>query len=134
MNRAKFCGSIVALAGLVLLSSQAESANYTADSLAVVRQAVTTGAAILVDVREKDEWDRGHLRDARLLPLSLLQAGVDRDQLARYLPKGKVIYCHCEAGSRTRPAADLLARYGYTVRALRPGYRDLLSAGFAPAP
>ncbi len=72
MNRVMFCGHVVALVGLALLSSQARGADYTADSLAAVRQAVTTGTAILVDVREKDEWDCGHLRDARLLPLSVL--------------------------------------------------------------
>jgi phage shock protein E len=132
MVRVRLLGITVALVGFVF-GGKAAAAEYTSDPLPSVRQAVAGGAAILVDVREKDEWDRGHLRDARLLPLSLLQARVDPDQLARYLPRGTVVYCHCEAGRRTRPAADLLGRYGYDVRPLRQGYRDLLSAGFVPA-
>ena len=67
-------------------------------------------------------------RDGGMRP----RIGIYREA-ARYLPRDKVVYCHCEAGGRTRPAADLLARHGYDVRALRPGYRDLLSAGFPPA-
>ena len=82
--------------GCVTLASQA--AEHTKDSLDIVKKAVTGNKAVLLDVREKTEWDRGHLRDAKFLALSELRRGVKADELVRVLPKDKVIYCHCASG------------------------------------
>ena len=49
------------------------------------------------------------------------------------LPKDKPIYCHCAAGVRVLPAADILQKHGYDARPLKPGYKDLLRAGFPKA-
>jgi rhodanese-related sulfurtransferase len=46
------------------------------------------------------------------------------------LPKEKVIYCHCRSGGRCLTAAEILKKLGYDVRPLKPGYRDLVEAGF----
>ena len=99
-----------------------------------MKKAVADDKAVLLDVREKAEWDTGHLKDARLLPLSELEGGIKPDDLARKLPRGKVVYCHCAAGGRSLDAADLLKKLGYDVRPLKPGYKDLLKAGFEAAP
>lgn len=109
------------------------AAEHTKDSLDIVKKAVAGNKAVLLDVREKAEWDDGHLRDARFLALSDLRRGVKADELARVLPKDKVIYCHCASGRRCLQAADILKKNGYDVRPLKPGYRDLLKSGFAPA-
>ena len=71
---------------------------------------------------------------ARLLPLSALQDGVKADDLARSVPKGKVVYCHCAAGRKSLEAADILKNFGYDVRPLKPGYNDLIKAGFESDP
>ena len=71
---------------------------------------------------------------ARLLPLSALQDGVKADDVAQAVPKGKVVYCHCAAGRRALVAADILKKLGYDVRPLKPGYKDLLKAGFESDP
>ena len=55
------------------------------------------------------------------------------DQLAKSLAKDKVIYVHCQAGGRCKKAADILAKAGYDVRALKPGFPDLAKAGFPTA-
>jgi hypothetical protein len=34
------------------------------------------------------------------------------------------------AGRRSLEAADILKNFGYDVRPLKPGYRDLIKAGF----
>jgi rhodanese-related sulfurtransferase len=109
------------------------AAEHTKDSLDDVKQRVKDKKAILLDVREKKEWDDGHLRDAKLIPLSDLKKGVDADKLAKDLPKDKIIYCHCAGGVRCLPAADILKKSGYDVRPLKPGYKDLLNAGFPKA-
>lgn len=119
--------------GLVGIASPAMAGEHTNDSLDAVKKAITDGKAVLLDVREKSEWDDGHLKDAKLLPLSVLKAGVKADDVARVVAKGKIVYCHCGSGIRCLKAADQLRKIGYDVRPLKAGYSDLLDAGFSPA-
>jgi phage shock protein E len=107
---------------------------HTQDTLEVVAKAVQEKKAILIDVREKSEWDKGHLKNARLIPLSALQKELSAEEVRQLVPENTVIYCHCASGYRCLEAAPLLRKYGYQVKALAPGYKDLLKAGFAPAP
>ena len=108
----------------------AVAAEHTKDSLEAVQQAVADQKAVLVDVREPEEWNEGHLSGARSLPLSALEKGVKPDALANLLPKTKIIYVHCLSGGRCLTAADILAPLGYDVRPLKPGYQALVAAGF----
>jgi rhodanese-related sulfurtransferase len=125
------CARAVVLA-LVLGSAggMTLAAEHTKDSLEAVQQAVADQKAVLVDVREPDEWNEGHLSGARSLPMSVLEQGVKPDALAKRLPKTKVIYVHCLSGGRCLQAADILAPLGYDVRPLKPGYQALVAAGF----
>jgi len=123
---------IAILAALTSLSMLA-AAEHTKESLESVKQKVTEKQAVLVDVREQSEWDAGHLRDAQLLTLSRLRKGVPEEELAKLLPKDKPIYLHCKAGARCLLAGEILEKAGYEVRPLRPGYEDLLKAGFPKA-
>lgn len=109
------------------------AAEHTIDSLDTVKKAVADNKAVLLDVREKDEWNNGHLHGAKFLALSDLRRGVKPDELARVLPKNKVIYCHCASGKRCLQAADILKKNGYDVRPLKAGYKDLRKSGFAAA-
>jgi rhodanese-related sulfurtransferase len=124
------CARVVLL-GLVLgAASGTAIAEHTKDSLDVVKQAVAQEKAVLVDVREPDEWRQGHLAGAGLLPLSALERGLPPQELAKILPKDKVIYCYCLAGGRCEEAAAILRPLGYDVRAIKPGYPQLVKAGF----
>lgn len=131
--RGRLCGLFArVVVGCVALIALA--AEHTKDSLDTVKKTVADNKAVLLDVREKDEWDKGHIRDAKLLALSSLRRGVKAADLARVLPKDKVIYCHCASGRRCLQAADILKKSGYDVRPLKSGYADLLKAGFPAAP
>lgn len=121
------------LAAMSCSTAAGLSAEHTKDSLDTVKKAVADDKATLLDVREKAEWDRGHLRDAKFLALSALRRGVEADKLAQVLPKDKVIYCHCASGGRCLQAADILKKKGYDVRPLKAGYEELVKSGFAPA-
>jgi rhodanese-related sulfurtransferase len=123
--RAVMLALVLGSAGAVALAAE-----HTKDSLEAVQQAVADQKAVLVDVREPEEWNEGHLSGARSLPLSVLEKGVKPDALANVLPKTKIIYVHCLSGGRCLQAADILAPLGYDVRPLKPGYQALVAAGF----
>lgn len=116
-----------------LLPSGLFAAEPTNDALSTVKKNVSQEKALLVDVREKREWDQGHVSGAVFLPLSALRNGVDAKSLARRLPKDQIIYTHCAVGVRSCTAADILIKHGYDVRPLKPGFKDLISAGFPRA-
>jgi rhodanese-related sulfurtransferase len=129
----RLLSGLVFLAGLGCSAIPGLAAEHTKDSLDAVKKAVADDKAVLLDVREKAEWDDGHLRDAKFLALSALR-GAKADDLARTLPKDKVIYCHCASGRRCLQAADILKKNGYDVRPLKSGYADLRKSGFPDAP
>jgi rhodanese-related sulfurtransferase len=114
------------------------AADHTSDPPETVLKKVTQKQAVLIDVREKSEWDDGHLQDALLVPLGDLRIAAKKDpeqlkRLTQQLPKDKPIYAHCRSGGRCLIAADILTDLGYEVRPLQPGYEDLLKAGFKKA-
>ncbi len=127
MHRILFGAAVVAVA------ASAMAADHTKDKLDDVKKAVADDKAILIDVREADEWKDGHLKGAKHLALSDLKAGVPSDKLKTLLPAGKIVYLHCAAGGRCLKAADLLKAAGFETRPLKPGYEDLVKAGFEKA-
>ncbi|WP_326975148.1 FAD-dependent oxidoreductase [Caproicibacter sp. BJN0012] len=61
----------------------------------------------IVDVREKNEFDRGHLINAVNIPLSGL-----RDRLNE-IPKDRPVYLHCRSSQRSYNAVMALQNLGY---------------------
>ena len=119
---------LLAISGGEMLSA----AEHTKESLAEVKKTVDGKQGVLVDVREKSEWDQGHVEGAILLPLSALQNGA-ADEALNSLPKDKILYVHCVIGRRALTAGNVLERQGFTVRPLKPGYKELISSGFPRA-
>jgi phage shock protein E len=130
-NHLKLCFSVVAW-GLMAGVGPCLAADHTKDSLETVKKNLTDKRAVLVDVREPSEWDEGHIAGATSLPLSQLKKGMTAEQLQKKLPQDKIIYTYCLSGARCRSAADILAKYGYSIRPLKPGYEGLVQAGFQP--
>lgn len=111
------------------LAACAFAAEPTKDTPEDVKKALAANTAVLIDVREKKEWDTGRLREASLLELSRLTTGVPQEEMNKKMPKGKIVYVYCKSGGRSLAAADLLAKKGYDVRSLKEGYEELLKAG-----
>ena len=79
--------------------------------------------ALLVDVREPDEWTAGHAPGAMHIP---------RGQLgARYteIPRDGRVYLICRAGSRSSQAAHALAGAGWNVVNVSDGMTGWAAAG-----
>jgi len=103
---------------------------HTKDSLDTVKESVKAGKAVIVDVREQNEWEAGHLKGAIFAPQSKLNSEADAAALIKSLPKDKIIYTHCAAGRRALACGDILKKHGFDVRPLKPGYKELVAAGF----
>ncbi len=69
------------------------------------RKRLLAGSAILVDVRERDEYARRHVAGSILFPLSRW------DQARPETGPGKEVVFTCRSGMRTAGACDLLAAH-----------------------
>lgn len=132
MNAFRFRVAVLSLVG-GLLTTFALAAEHTKDSLDQVRKALADDKAVLIDVREVDEWKDGHLDAATNLPLSELPKALKSGDVAKKYPKTKIVYTHCAAGGRCLNAAEDLRKAGYDVRPLKQGYGELLKNGFPKA-
>jgi len=79
--------------------------------------------ALLVDVREDDEWAAGHAPAAAHLPMSRLFGG----RVA--LPSDRLIVCVCHVGARSAAVAAGLVAAGWDAVNLVGGMEAWLSAG-----
>jgi rhodanese-related sulfurtransferase len=73
-------------------------------------QAISEGrsSAMLIDVRESYEYKGGHISGAVNMPLSQLSSRM------KEIPADKQLLVYCQSGMRSRQAARMLARRGFT--------------------
>ncbi len=65
---------------------------------------------IILDVREQDEFDEGHIEDAILIPYTQINTKAEE-----ILPeKGQLILVYCRSGRRSKIASEALVGLGYT--------------------
>jgi rhodanese-related sulfurtransferase len=127
------CSVLVAISTLAPAKAddrKDEPREHTTDSLETVQGRLEEKKAVLVDVRELVEWNAGHVQGAKFLPWRDLQDKLTEEDVAKRLPKDMILYTYCAVGYRSLRAAKILKKYGYEVRALKPGYEDLVKAGF----
>lgn len=71
---------------------------------------MSSGDIIIVDVRNRDEFDAGHIEHAILLPVDEIASRV-----STVLPdKNQAILLYCRSGARSSRAALVLVEMGYT--------------------
>ena len=68
--------------------------------------AVTSGEALLIDVREPWEYEQKHIPGALLVPLPEIPERIDE------LPEDRDIYVHCRLGGRSSRAVEYLHEQG----------------------
>ncbi|MGX4669014.1 FAD-dependent oxidoreductase [Cerasibacillus sp. JNUCC 74] len=76
-------------------------------SVTKVRELVENNAFIM-DVREKHEYEKGHVKTAVNIPLSEFRKRLDE------IPKDQPVYVHCRSGQRSYNAVTALQHLGYT--------------------
>lgn len=65
---------------------------------------------ILLDVRTKEEYDSGHIKDAVLIPVDVLE----KEAVTSLKDKKAVIFVYCRSGNRSVTASNILVKLGYT--------------------
>lgn len=74
------------------------------------KEMMDTQDVIILDVREQEEYDSGHIPGAVLLPVGT----IDEDTAAGVIPeKDSTLLVYCRSGNRSRTAASALAKLGY---------------------
>ena len=65
---------------------------------------------IILDVRTQEEYDAGHIPGAVLIPNTEIEARAEKE-----LPdKDQLILVYCRSGNRSKQAAEILVKLGYT--------------------
>jgi sulfur-carrier protein adenylyltransferase/sulfurtransferase len=91
------------------------------------RELIEGGDPVVVDVREQDEWDEGHIAGAVHIPRGHLESRIER---AAPDPSHRVLL-YCSAGNRSAFAAKTLEEMGYEdVVSLAGGFTDWKRNGF----
>jgi sulfur-carrier protein adenylyltransferase/sulfurtransferase len=84
-------------------------------------------SAVAIDVRDRDEWDEGHLPDAVHVPRGNLESRIERAAP----DKDRTLIVYCASGNRSAFAAKTLEELGYEhVNSLAGGFTDWKRNGF----
>lgn len=87
--------------GAVFVNITAEEAKQIMD---------TEEGYVILDVREQDEYDAGHIPGAILIPYTQIE-----EKANEMLPdKEQLILVYCRNGRRSKIAAEALVKLGYT--------------------
>jgi sulfur-carrier protein adenylyltransferase/sulfurtransferase len=109
------------------LLSQVKGEIEEIDSPAAAELLESREAPLFVDVRERDEWDEGHIPGAVHVPRGFLESRVETAAPDR----SRAIVVYCASGSRSAFAAKTLEELGYEdVTSLAGGFVDWKRNGF----
>ena len=87
---------------------------------------LSRGDVTVVDVRNTDEWDAGHIDGAVHIPLGMIEERLGA------IADGRPVVLHCQGGGRSSVAASLLKARGVAaVHNLDGGYAAWVASGHA---
>ena len=92
-------------------SNSSSEDNYQQISQEEAKEMMDTQDVIILDVREQNEYDSGHIPGAVLLPVGT----IDEETAAEEIPeKDSTVLVYCRSGNRSKTASSALAELGYT--------------------
>jgi molybdopterin/thiamine biosynthesis adenylyltransferase/rhodanese-related sulfurtransferase len=109
VGKADLAGSIFTVATFRDLLSAAKSQITEVDT-AVAADTIAAGNAVVLDVREPDEFEQGALPEVIHIPRGHLEAQVE----TRIIDKSTPVVVYCAGGVRSAFAAKTLQELGYT--------------------
>ena len=95
----------------ILISEKGEKAMYEQITPEEAKKIMDSGEEhIILDTREQDEFDEGHIPGAILIPYTEIE-----NKAEEMLPdKDMQILVYCRSGRRSKIASESLAKLGYT--------------------
>ena len=95
----------------ILVTEKGEKAMYEQITAVDAKKIMDSGTEyIILDTREQDEFEEGHIPRAILIPYTEIE-----NKAEEMLPdKDKLILVYCRSGRRSKIAAESLSQLGYT--------------------
>ena len=95
----------------IIVSDKGEKAMYEQITPEEAKKIMDSGEEhIILDTREQDEFNEGHIAGAILIPYTEIE-----NKAEEMLPdKDKLILVYCRSGRRSKIAAESLSKLGYT--------------------
>ena len=95
----------------IIVAEKGEKALYEQITAEDAKKIMDSGEEhIILDTREQDEFDEGHIPGAILIPYTEIE-----NKAEEILPdKEEMILVYCRSGRRSKIAAESLAKLGYT--------------------
>ncbi len=79
----------------------------------------------IIDVREPNEWNLGHVPGAMHLPRGVLESAIEQR-----VPRDRRVVLYCASGNRSALAAESIAQMGYgNVASMSGGFRGWADSG-----
>ena len=92
-------------------STGGNGGSYQQISQEEAKEMMDTQEVIVLDVREQDEYDSGHIPGAVLLPVGT----ISEETASAVIPeKDDTVLVYCRSGNRSKTASEALAELGYT--------------------
>ncbi len=100
-----------ALMMLVAGCATGDGGSYQQISQEEAKEMMDTQEVIVLDVREQEEYDSGHIPGAVLLPVG----AINEETASAAIPeKDDTVLVYCRSGNRSKTASAALAELGYT--------------------
>ena len=92
-------------------STGGNGGSYQQISQEEAKNMMDTQEVVVLDVREQDEYDSGHIPGAVLLPVGT----INEETASAVIPeKDDTVLVYCRSGNRSKTASAALAGLGYT--------------------
>ncbi len=95
------------------MSDQLEIARREIPEVDTDQTAARTLGTLLLDCRDQNEWDQGHIPGAVLIPLSELEARIGSEM--ELADRDREVIVYCRSGRRSLVGGLILKRAGFTA-------------------
>ena len=95
----------------IIIDDKGGNAMYETITAEDAKKIMDSGEEIIIlDVREQDEYDEGHIAGSILIPYTEIENKAEE----MLTDKEKQVLVYCRSGRRSKIAAESLAKLGYT--------------------
>lgn len=102
---------VLMILSLFLIGCENEEKTEQNITLESIKQIVDNKEYIILDVRTKEEYDEGHLKESINIPYDEIDENID-------IEKDKIIFVYCRSGNRSKIAQETLTQLGFVVHDL----------------